>query len=86
MRWKRLANQRKKERDIPKITKVHFDVYITYERDFLPEIIHVYYLYFSYLTRVFLSCLMPGPLTSTPVGKGRDFHDISIISTGSREK
>ena len=40
MRWKRLANQ-PKERDIP------------YKLYFLPEIIHVYYLYFSYLTRVF---------------------------------
>ena len=34
----------------------------------------------------FLSCLMPGPLTSTPLGKGRDLPDISIISTGSSEK
>ena len=37
-------------------------------------------------TCFFLSCLMPGPLTSTPLGKGRDLPDISIISTGSSEK
>ena len=30
--------------------------------------------------------LMPGPLTSTPLGKGRDIRDISFISTGSREE
>ena len=34
----------------------------------------------------FLSCLMPGPFTSTLLGKGRDLPDISIISIGSSEK
>ena len=39
-----------------------------------------------YTCYFFVVYLMPGPLTSTPLRKGRDLPDISIISTGSSEK